>query len=143
MVSISPQLFCLLFSIKSLAILQIPCKDCLFATSSSISKNVGLCFLLSSSGRRHYYVRFFHVALQRGRRGLTYCHRCRKFGKHLQKRQLDIPEYGASFVNYKALKKVDDSEYSVHVFTLIRKTAHQATECNTHTPRSECSPSSA
>ena len=30
----------------------------------------------------------------------------RKFGKHLQKRQLDIPEYGASFVNYKALKKV-------------------------------------
>ena len=32
---------------------------------------------------------------------------CRKFGKHLQKRQLDIPEYAASFVNYKALKKVD------------------------------------
>lgn len=31
---------------------------------------------------------------------------CRKFGKHLQKRQLDIPEYAASFVNYKALKKV-------------------------------------
>ncbi len=30
----------------------------------------------------------------------------RKFGKHLQKRQLDIPEYAASFVNYKALKKV-------------------------------------
>ncbi|KAI9771256.1 MAG: phosphate system positive regulatory protein pho81 [Geoglossum simile] len=30
----------------------------------------------------------------------------RKFGKHLQKRQLDIPEYGASFVNYKALKKL-------------------------------------
>ncbi|KAL8939109.1 MAG: hypothetical protein Q9216_003543 [Gyalolechia sp. 2 TL-2023] len=29
-----------------------------------------------------------------------------KFGKHLQKRQLDIPEYGASFVNYKALKKL-------------------------------------
>ncbi|KAL8784263.1 MAG: hypothetical protein Q9213_004085 [Squamulea squamosa] len=28
-----------------------------------------------------------------------------KFGKHLQKRQLDIPEYGSSFVNYKALKK--------------------------------------
>ncbi|KAL8718758.1 MAG: hypothetical protein Q9225_004138 [Loekoesia sp. 1 TL-2023] len=32
--------------------------------------------------------------------------RLRKFGKHLQKRQLDIPEYAASFVNYKALKKV-------------------------------------
>ncbi|KAL9038458.1 MAG: hypothetical protein Q9214_005272, partial [Letrouitia sp. 1 TL-2023] len=29
-----------------------------------------------------------------------------KFGKHLQKRQLDIAEYAASFVNYKALKKV-------------------------------------
>ncbi|KAI9886886.1 MAG: phosphate system positive regulatory protein pho81 [Watsoniomyces obsoletus] len=28
------------------------------------------------------------------------------FGKHLQKRQLDIPEYAASFVNYKALKKL-------------------------------------
>jgi hypothetical protein len=32
--------------------------------------------------------------------------RCRKFGKHIQKRQLDIPEYAASFVDYKALKKV-------------------------------------
>ncbi|KAI9844868.1 MAG: phosphate system positive regulatory protein pho81 [Thelocarpon superellum] len=31
---------------------------------------------------------------------------CRKFGKHLQKRQLDIPEYAAKFVNYKALKKL-------------------------------------
>jgi len=30
----------------------------------------------------------------------------RKFGKHIQKRQLDIPEYAASFVDYKALKKV-------------------------------------
>ncbi|MCJ1383078.1 phosphate system positive regulatory protein pho81 [Xylographa soralifera] len=30
----------------------------------------------------------------------------RKFGKHLQKRQLDIPEYAASFVNYKGLKKL-------------------------------------
>ncbi|KAI9812555.1 MAG: phosphate system positive regulatory protein pho81 [Phylliscum demangeonii] len=29
-----------------------------------------------------------------------------KFGKHLQKRQLDIPEYAASFVDYKALKKL-------------------------------------
>ncbi|RMZ30217.1 hypothetical protein D0859_05707 [Hortaea werneckii] len=28
------------------------------------------------------------------------------FGKHIQKRQLDIPEYAASFVDYKALKKV-------------------------------------
>lgn len=31
---------------------------------------------------------------------------CRKFGKTIQKRQLDIPEYAASFVDYKALKKV-------------------------------------
>lgn len=31
---------------------------------------------------------------------------CRKFGKHIQKRQLEIPEYAASFVDYKALKKV-------------------------------------
>ena len=30
----------------------------------------------------------------------------RKFGKHIQKRQLDIPEYAANFVDYKALKKV-------------------------------------
>jgi hypothetical protein len=33
----------------------------------------------------------------------------RKFGKHIQKRQLDIPEYAASFVDYKALKKVCSS----------------------------------
>lgn len=31
----------------------------------------------------------------------------RKFGKHIQKRQLEIPEYAASFVDYKALKKVN------------------------------------
>ncbi|PIA93435.1 Ankyrin repeat protein nuc-2 [Cercospora beticola] len=30
----------------------------------------------------------------------------KKFGKHIQKRQLDIPEYAASFVDYKALKKL-------------------------------------
>lgn len=29
----------------------------------------------------------------------------RKFGKQIQKRQLEVPEYAASFVNYKALKK--------------------------------------
>lgn len=34
--------------------------------------------------------------------GLIY----RKFGKQIQRRQLDLPEYAASFVNYKALKKV-------------------------------------
>ncbi|KAF1811111.1 ankyrin repeat protein nuc-2 [Eremomyces bilateralis CBS 781.70] len=30
----------------------------------------------------------------------------RKFGKQIQRRQLDIPEYAASFVDYKALKKL-------------------------------------
>lgn len=34
---------------------------------------------------------------------------CRKFGKQIQKRQLEVPEYAASFVNYKALKKVRHS----------------------------------
>ncbi|KAF7714315.1 Glycerophosphoryl diester phosphodiesterase family protein [Penicillium ucsense] len=29
-----------------------------------------------------------------------------KFGKQIQRRQLDLPEYAASFVNYKALKKL-------------------------------------
>lgn len=33
----------------------------------------------------------------------------RKFGKQIQKRQLEIPEYAASFVDYKALKKVRQS----------------------------------
>ncbi|KKY38097.1 putative ankyrin repeat protein nuc-2 [Diaporthe ampelina] len=30
----------------------------------------------------------------------------RKFGKQIQKRQLEVPEYAANFVNYKALKKL-------------------------------------
>jgi hypothetical protein len=30
----------------------------------------------------------------------------RKFGKTIAKRQLDVPDYAASFVNYKGLKKV-------------------------------------
>jgi hypothetical protein len=34
----------------------------------------------------------------------------RKFGKQIQKRQLEVPEYAASFVNYKALKKVRRSK---------------------------------
>lgn len=34
------------------------------------------------------------------------CYVPRKFGKQIQKRQLEVPEYAASFVNYKALKKV-------------------------------------
>ncbi|THC94601.1 hypothetical protein EYZ11_005924 [Aspergillus tanneri] len=34
------------------------------------------------------------------------CGAHRKFGKQIQRRQLDLPEYAASFVNYKALKKL-------------------------------------
>jgi hypothetical protein len=30
----------------------------------------------------------------------------RKFGKQIQRQQLDLPEYATSFLNYKALKKV-------------------------------------
>lgn len=47
-----------------------------------------------------------------GRRSTAVAHRDahapphRKFGKHIQKRQLDLPEYASSFVDYKALKKV-------------------------------------
>lgn len=41
---------------------------------------------------------------------LTYAYR--KFGKQIQRRQLDLPEYAASFVNYKSLKKVGDPEPS-------------------------------
>lgn len=37
---------------------------------------------------------------------LTHGSLSRKFGKQIQKRQLEVPEYAASFVNYKALKKV-------------------------------------
>jgi hypothetical protein len=36
----------------------------------------------------------------------------RKFGKQIQKSQLEIPEYAASFVDYKALKKVCDKHAS-------------------------------
>ncbi|EFW98798.1 cyclin dependent kinase inhibitor [Grosmannia clavigera kw1407] len=38
-------------------------------------------------------------------RPVTLC-RAKKFGKQIQKRQLEVPEYAASFVNYKALKKL-------------------------------------
>ncbi|POS87929.1 hypothetical protein EPUL_000192, partial [Erysiphe pulchra] len=35
---------------------------------------------------------------------------CRKFGKQIQKLQLELPDYSASFVNYKALKKERELE---------------------------------
>ena len=37
----------------------------------------------------------------------------RKFGKQIQKQQLDLPEYAASFLNYKALKKVLIATFSL------------------------------
>ena len=40
--------------------------------------------------------------------------RNRKFGKSIQKKQLEIPEYAASFVNYKALKKVRSTPEPYH-----------------------------
>jgi hypothetical protein len=44
---------------------------------------------------------------------------CRKFGKQIQRRQLDLPEYAASFVNYKALKKVSYPEVVLSSSQLI------------------------
>jgi CDK inhibitor PHO81 len=35
----------------------------------------------------------------------------RKFGKQIQRHQLDLPEYATSFLNYKALKKVLTNPY--------------------------------
>ena len=61
----------------------------------------------------------------------------RKFGKQIQRRQLDLPEYAASFVNYKALKKVPHLER----FWLLQgshiTTAYKTTECDAHNPRPE------
>lgn len=39
----------------------------------------------------------------------TVSNEIRKFGKQIQRQQLDLPEYAASFLNYKALKKVGES----------------------------------
>ena len=62
----------------------------------------------------------------------------RKFGKHLQKRQLDIPEYAASFVNYKALKKVSlFHPYLLYPKVNIEK-AHKAVERHTDSSGSKC-----
>jgi len=48
---------------------------------------------------------------------LTYY--CRKFGKHIQKKQLDIPEYASSFVDYKALKKVAEASSSAFLIAAL------------------------
>lgn len=50
------------------------------------------------NGQLHPLSLFFPLTLKLGF--------CRKFGKQIQRRQLDLPEYAASFLNYKALKKV-------------------------------------
>ncbi|MCJ1475334.1 phosphate system positive regulatory protein pho81 [Lambiella insularis] len=50
-----------------------------------------------------------------------------KFGKHLQKRQLDIPEYAARFVNYKALKKLI-KQLSATPTLLARNASHHHSE---------------
>jgi hypothetical protein len=47
-----------------------------------------------------------------------------KFGKHIQKRQLEVPEYAASFVNYKALKKGEEIA-PVGIVTDTAPVAHQ------------------
>lgn len=62
----------------------------------------------------------------------------RKFGKHLQKRQLDIPEYAASFVNYKALKKVFFPRQADRKPLADTMTAHQAAERDSHASGTEC-----
>jgi CDK inhibitor PHO81 len=49
----------------------------------------------------------------------------RKFGKHIQKRQLEIPEYAASFVDYKALKKVDQGAANQCCISADMSAAHQ------------------
>jgi CDK inhibitor PHO81 len=54
----------------------------------------------------------------------------RKFGKHIQKRQLEIPEYAASFVDYKALKKVLEVLQSLSDTHIDLVVAHQETERN-------------
>jgi hypothetical protein len=51
----------------------------------------------------------------------------RKFGKQIQKRQLEIPEYAASFVDYKALKKVTIQTFTDYV-AADWFPAHQDTE---------------
>jgi hypothetical protein len=47
-----------------------------------------------------------------------------KFGKHIQKRQLEIPEYAASFVDYKALKKLIKKLSSTPVIPALGDSSH-------------------
>ncbi|KAK4101458.1 SPX-domain-containing protein [Parathielavia hyrcaniae] len=51
-----------------------------------------------------------------------------KFGKHIQKRQLEVPEYAASFVNYKALKKLIKKLSATPVLPSQNDAAQRATQ---------------
>lgn len=55
---------------------------------------------------------------------------CRKFGKQIQKRQLEVPEYAASFVNYKALKKVRRSQACGYFTHTWREVVKSKFHCN-------------
>ncbi|KAH8163918.1 hypothetical protein CIB48_g4320 [Xylaria polymorpha] len=78
--------------------------------SSSISF-AGSCNLLAASEpvcsarRRHVPGRRYRLASLHSSEGFATVP-LKKFGKQIQKRQLEVPEYAASFVNYKALKKL-------------------------------------
>jgi CDK inhibitor PHO81 len=56
------------------------------------------------------------------------CPSNRKFGKHIQKRQLEIPEYAAHFVDYKALKKVRCSSLLTSMYFIDLPEAYQGPE---------------
>jgi len=66
-------------------------------------------------------LRWCSIEFKKSISGLTPNTAFRKFGKHLQKRQLDIPEYAASFVNYKALKQVKKDSPITAAWLLTRK----------------------
>ena len=55
------------------------------------------------------------------------CHR--KFGKQIQKQQLDLPEYAASFLNYKALKKVQTFFASLILKALLQSPSRADQDC--------------
>jgi hypothetical protein len=77
------------------------------APQGSAGANTALCTFLTtlsgSPGILHFYIRMWESSTLLK---LTVLSTFRKFGKQIQKRQLEVPEYAASFVNYKALKKV-------------------------------------
>lgn len=86
-----------------------------------------------------------HVSLQYGA-GAVYPERLlilvssgRKFGKQIQRRQLDLPEYAASFVNYKGLKKVGHGSprWESRAWLIDSAPAYQATQRHSYYPRAK------